>query len=115
MGYDSESGAEDELSELSDSFTGDNNLDQSKVNKGRWSKHEDAALKSLVDSYGERWDSISKFLKDRTDIQCQQRWHKVVNPDLIKGPWTKEVKHIQHFFFVYIKYISFFLFFFTGR
>lgn len=90
MGYDSESGAEDELSELSDSFTGDNSLDQSKVNKGRWSKHEDAALKSLVDSYGERWDSISKFLKDRTDIQCQQRWHKVVNPDLIKGPWTKE-------------------------
>lgn len=90
LGYDSESGAEDELSELSDSFTGDNGLDQSKVNKGRWSKHEDAALKSLVDSYGERWDSISKFLKDRTDIQCQQRWHKVVNPDLIKGPWTKE-------------------------
>lgn len=24
-------------------------------------------------------------------MQCQQRWAKVVNPDLIKGPWTKEV------------------------
>lgn len=23
-------------------------------------------------------------------MQCQQRWAKVVNPELIKGPWTKE-------------------------
>lgn len=23
-------------------------------------------------------------------MQCQQRWTKVVNPELIKGPWTKE-------------------------
>ncbi|XP_019564626.2 myb-related protein A isoform X1 [Aedes albopictus] len=61
-----------------------------KSNKTRWTKHEDAALKSLVEQYGERWDAIAKFLKDRTDIQCQQRWTKVVNPDLIKGPWTKE-------------------------
>lgn len=61
-----------------------------KSTKTRWTKHEDAALKSLVEQYGERWDSIAKFLKDRTDIQCQQRWTKVVNPDLIKGPWTKE-------------------------
>ncbi|XP_062548005.1 myb protein isoform X2 [Armigeres subalbatus] len=61
-----------------------------KSTKSRWTKHEDAALKSLVEQYGERWDAIAKFLKDRTDIQCQQRWTKVVNPDLIKGPWTKE-------------------------
>ncbi|XP_021702812.1 myb protein isoform X2 [Aedes aegypti] len=61
-----------------------------KSTKTRWTKHEDAALKSLVEQYGERWDAIAKFLKDRTDIQCQQRWTKVVNPDLIKGPWTKE-------------------------
>ncbi|XP_049279936.1 myb protein isoform X1 [Anopheles funestus] len=58
--------------------------------KSRWTKHEDAALKQLVEQYGERWDIISKLLKDRTDVQCQQRWTKVVNPDLIKGPWTKE-------------------------
>uniref|UniRef100_A0A182S5E7 Uncharacterized protein n=1 Tax=Anopheles maculatus TaxID=74869 RepID=A0A182S5E7_9DIPT len=59
--------------------------------KSRWTKHEDAALKQLVEQYGERWDMISRLLKDRTDVQCQQRWTKVVNPDLIKGPWTKEV------------------------
>lgn len=73
--------SEDDLSEHSQ---GD------KSTKTRWTKHEDAALKSLVEQYGERWDAIAKFLKDRTDIQCQQRWTKVVNPDLIKGPWTKE-------------------------
>lgn len=43
-----------------------------------------------MEQFGERWDAIAKNLKDRTDVQCQQRWHKVVNPDLIKGPWTKE-------------------------
>lgn len=23
-------------------------------------------------------------------MQCQHRWQKVLNPELIKGPWTKE-------------------------
>jgi myb proto-oncogene protein len=56
----------------------------------KWTKSEDSILKSLVEQYGEKWDIISKHLPDRSDIQCQQRWTKVVNPDLIKGPWTKE-------------------------
>lgn len=34
---------------------------------------------------GENWEIISQHLKDRTDQQCQQRWTKVVNPNLIKG------------------------------
>lgn len=29
-------------------------------------------------------------LQNRTDVQCQHRWQKVLNPELIKGPWTKE-------------------------
>ncbi|MBN3282683.1 MYBB protein, partial [Polyodon spathula] len=28
--------------------------------------------------------------ENRTEQQCQHRWLKVLNPDLIKGPWTKE-------------------------
>lgn len=82
-----ESGGDDDLSELSDDDGMGRNKSQ---NKTRWTKHEDAALQLLVDQYGERWDNIAKCLKDRTDIQCQQRWTKVVNPELIKGPWTKE-------------------------
>ncbi|XP_070657811.1 myb-related protein B isoform X2 [Bos indicus] len=27
---------------------------------------------------------------NRTDQQCQYRWLRVLNPDLVKGPWTKE-------------------------
>lgn len=60
------------------------------INKGRWTKEEDMRLKQLVEEYQERWDIISQHFNDRSDIQCQQRWHKVVNPDLVKGPWTKE-------------------------
>ncbi|XP_025203906.1 transcriptional activator Myb isoform X2 [Melanaphis sacchari] len=60
------------------------------INKGRWTKEEDMRLKQLVDEYQERWDLIAQHFNDRSDIQCQQRWHKVVNPDLVKGPWTKE-------------------------
>ena len=28
----------------------------------------------------------------RTDVQCLHRWQKVLNPELVKGPWTKEVE-----------------------
>ncbi|XP_078274850.1 v-myb avian myeloblastosis viral oncogene homolog-like 2b isoform X3 [Rhinoraja longicauda] len=28
--------------------------------------------------------------ENRTDTQCQHRWLRVLNPDLVKGPWTKE-------------------------
>nr|CAI5830890.1 unnamed protein product [Callosobruchus analis] len=50
----------------------------------------DARLKQLVETLGERWDLISNQFPDRSDVQCQQRWTKVVNPELVKGPWTKE-------------------------
>lgn len=80
------------MSDFSDTAMDDENVGGGrKMAKLRWTKHEDAALKMLVQQHGERWDNIAKFLKDRTEIQCQQRWIKVVNPDLIKGPWTKEV------------------------
>jgi myb proto-oncogene protein len=26
----------------------------------------------------------------RTEVQCLHRWQKVLNPELIKGPWTQE-------------------------
>ncbi|XP_020295281.1 myb protein isoform X2 [Pseudomyrmex gracilis] len=65
------------------------------INKGRWTKEEDALLKQLVSTAeqlgtGPRWDVIASHFPDRSDVQCQQRWAKVVNPELVKGPWTKE-------------------------
>ncbi|KAH9417749.1 Myb- protein A [Dermatophagoides pteronyssinus] len=58
------------------------------VNRGRWSKEEDNKLKRLVEKYNEDWYQVSTHFSDRSDIQCQQRWCKVLNPKLIKGPWT---------------------------
>ncbi|XP_076649263.1 proto-oncogene like protein Myb isoform X2 [Halictus rubicundus] len=65
------------------------------INKGRWTKLEDSLLKQLVSSVEQRgavlrWDTIAGHFTDRSDVQCQQRWAKVVNPELVKGPWTKE-------------------------
>ncbi|XP_068082583.1 myb-related protein A isoform X2 [Anabrus simplex] len=60
------------------------------INKGRWSKEEDVRLKLLVEEFQERWEIIARHFADRSDVQCQQRWQKVVNPELVKGPWTKE-------------------------
>lgn len=63
------------------------------VNRGRWTKEEDEKLKNLIESYGENdWNLISSFFADRNDLQCNQRWDKVVNPKLVKGPWTKQVR-----------------------
>jgi myb proto-oncogene protein len=36
-------------------------------------------------------------IPDRTDVQCLHRWQKVLNPDLIKGPWTEQVQIKLHY------------------
>ena len=51
-------------------------------------------LKCIVESEGERWDVIAGHFPDRSELQCQQRWTKVLNPELVKGPWTKEVSSL---------------------
>jgi len=62
-----------------------------RITKTRWSNEEDNKLRSLVDQYGtEHFQKISTFFTDRSDVQCSQRWQKVLSPELIKGPWTKE-------------------------
>ncbi|XP_076386354.1 proto-oncogene like protein Myb isoform X1 [Megachile rotundata] len=106
-GYDSSSGGESDgeysasvcrgTSNQSQNPTSSNSHGQGKhINKGRWTKEEDALLKQLVSNAeqqgtsGPRWDTIASHFPDRSDVQCQQRWAKVVNPELVKGPWTKE-------------------------
>ncbi|XP_056437998.1 transcriptional activator Myb isoform X4 [Gadus chalcogrammus] len=61
------------------------------LGKTRWTREEDEKLKKFVELHGsEDWKVISSLLNNRTDVQCQHRWQKVLNPELIKGPWTKE-------------------------
>ncbi len=52
---------------------------------------QDEKLKRVVEQHGEVWETVASFFEDRSDVQCQHRWTKVVNPQLVKGPWTKEV------------------------
>jgi hypothetical protein len=40
--------------------------------------------------------TAAELLKDRSDVQCLHRWQKVLNPNLVKGPWTKEVSVHSH-------------------
>lgn len=39
---------------------------------------------------GKNWKKIAQYLTGRTDVQCLHRWQKVLNPSLVKGPWTEE-------------------------
>ncbi|XP_077592122.1 myb-related protein A [Stigmatopora nigra] len=59
--------------------------------KIKWSRDEDEKLKKLVEQNGsDSWKVIANFFPGRTDGQCQHRWQKVLNPELVKGPWTRE-------------------------
>ncbi|KAG2300579.1 hypothetical protein Bca4012_012305 [Brassica carinata] len=59
--------------------------------RGQWTPEEDEILTKAVHSFkGKNWKKIAEFFKDRTDVQCLHRWQKVLNPELVKGPWTKE-------------------------
>lgn len=59
--------------------------------KGQWTAEEDEILRKAVQRFkGKNWKKIAECFKDRTDVQCLHRWQKVLNPELIKGPWSKE-------------------------
>ncbi|KAK2724987.1 hypothetical protein QYM36_001440 [Artemia franciscana] len=87
----------DEDSDTSDAASSDSDADsraggfsKKSINKGRWSKIEDELLKQLYDRYNGSWSAIAQHFPDRSDAQIQHRWDKVVSPELVKGPWTKE-------------------------
>ncbi|GMI05395.1 hypothetical protein TrVE_jg13650 [Triparma verrucosa] len=69
----------------------------SKGGGGRWTKEEDQKLRAAVAAVGpQNWKMIAQdFLGDqRSDVQCLHRWQKVLQPGLVKGPWTKEEDQI---------------------
>ena len=62
-----------------------------KSSKGGWTSEEDEILRRAVQQCdGKNWKKIAEYFTDRSDVQCLHRWQKVLNPDLIKGPWTPE-------------------------
>uniref|UniRef100_G3P9G8 V-myb avian myeloblastosis viral oncogene homolog-like 2b n=1 Tax=Gasterosteus aculeatus aculeatus TaxID=481459 RepID=G3P9G8_GASAC len=59
--------------------------------KVKWTQEEDDKLKVLVQKLGSNdWKYIANSIPNHTEHQCQHRWSKVLDPELVKGPWTKE-------------------------
>ncbi|KAK2821596.1 hypothetical protein Q7C36_020939 [Tachysurus vachellii] len=59
--------------------------------KVKWTQDEDDNLRALVQNLGTSdWKYIASLLPNRSEHQCQHRWYKVLDPDLVKGPWTRE-------------------------
>lgn len=55
---------------------------------------QDEKLKQSFKRHGDNFVLIRKELGDRTESQCLQRWRKVLNPAIVKGAWTQEVRSL---------------------
>jgi transposase-like protein len=57
----------------------------------RWTEEEN---KRLIEAYvkydGKNWSEIAKEVGNKTSDQCNQHWHRVLNPAISKSPWTGE-------------------------
>ena len=55
----------------------------------KWSEDEDRLLTELIKQLGiKNFKKISENISGRSPIQCFNRWTKILQPGLIKGPWT---------------------------
>ncbi|XP_045077557.1 myb-related protein A-like isoform X2 [Coregonus clupeaformis] len=87
----SHSESEDEDPHSTDPEGKDKSKDKKILCKVKWSRDEDERLKKSVEQHGaDSWKLVANNFPGRTDGQCQHRWQKVLNPELVKGPWTKE-------------------------
>lgn len=60
-----------------------------KATKAKWTLEEDEILKSAVkEQCAKNWKKIASYIQGKTEVQCLHRWAKVLNPNLVKGPWT---------------------------
>ena len=66
-----------------------------------WSTEEDEMLARLVQSSGQAsWSVLATYFPNKTATQLAGRWEKVIDPNLIKGSWTREedeeiIKYVQ--------------------
>eukprot|EP00039_Didymoeca_costata_P026717 m.16487 g.16487 ORF g.16487 m.16487 type:complete len:521 (-) comp5712_c0_seq1:144-1706(-) len=57
-----------------------------------WTEAEDSLLMQAVKTHnGKNWKAIADMVgMHRSNIQCKHRWQKVLDPNLVKGPWSPE-------------------------
>ncbi|XP_060793106.1 v-myb avian myeloblastosis viral oncogene homolog-like 2a isoform X2 [Neoarius graeffei] len=58
--------------------------------KSKWRPEEDKMIMTLVEKIGTNWNTIATLLPGRTEQECRYRYTCVLDPNLIKGAWTKE-------------------------
>lgn len=69
----------------------DSDTAEKKAGMPRWTQEEDENLKILISNFGKKnWKMIASFLPGRTEYQCVQRWKKFLDPDILRGCWSKE-------------------------
>ena len=57
--------------------------------RGKWTENEDTVLTLAVEEFGTRnWKSVSDKVIGRSAVQCMHRWSKILQPGLVKGPWS---------------------------
>ncbi|EGD77245.1 transcription factor [Salpingoeca rosetta] len=62
-----------------------------------WLPEEDTILRDAITLYGtDNWSAVSNLFYARSQNQCLQRWEKMHNPTIQKGPWTKEEDTLLH-------------------
>lgn len=62
---------------------------------GRWSPEEDACLLAAIHRYGTaNWAFIGRFVPQRTDMQCRERYMNVLSPSLKKDHFSEEEDQI---------------------
>eukprot|EP00808_Paulinella_micropora_P017566 g57660.t1 len=64
-----------------------------KKKRVKWTLEDDEKLRRAVKLHNAKnWKKISQIAFDcsKTDVQCLHRWQKVLDPNLVKGPWTAE-------------------------
>ncbi|XP_030848523.1 myb-related protein B [Strongylocentrotus purpuratus] len=77
--------------DMSDSSHGSSFYSRKEISRARWTKDEDDMLRQAIEVHGTLdWKLIGSFFPNRSELQCFHRWQKVLNPDLVKGPWTTE-------------------------
>ena len=56
-----------------------------------WTLEEDKQLLQWVQEHGAKdWRLLAEKLPGRDRMQCRQRWHYHVNPDINHGPWSED-------------------------
>ncbi|KAL0476390.1 Myb-related protein [Acrasis kona] len=71
------------------------NKSKTKRTCARWTEDENRRLVEAVVKYeGKNWQAIAEEVANKTQDQCNQHWHRVINPLISKDPWTEEEDEI---------------------